>query len=248
MVAMYFLLESKGISSILGRSSASRSLSRPALAATTTRAPSVGSPRISHLSPSPSSEALRTESLHRAAIWRNLERSGSPAGSIRAPSISNSPWGRKPAPETSTIPFPRKIFWTVIWLVVRVPVLSVQMAVTEPRASTASSFRMMAFLFAILPTPTARVTVITAGRPSGIAETAIARVKRASSMNSKPLRSPAARVTLLATRARIISFLLRSRVRPFRGVAVFPVFVIIPAIFPISVAIPVEKTRAFALP
>jgi len=53
-----------------------------------------------------------------------------------------------------------------------VPVLSEQITETEPRASTECNFLTIAFLFAILKTPRARVTVVTIGRPSGIAATA----------------------------------------------------------------------------
>jgi len=41
-----------------------------------------------------------------------------------------------------------------------------------PSVSTIGSFLTIAFLFAILMTPIARVTVTTIGRPSGIAATA----------------------------------------------------------------------------
>lgn len=46
------------------------------------------------------------------------------------------------------------------------------MYVAHPKASTAGSFLMMAFFFAILMTPRASVTVTQMGRPSGIAATA----------------------------------------------------------------------------
>ena len=52
------------------------------------------------------------------------------------------------------------------------PVLSQHMYVAQPKASTAGSFLMMAFFFAILITPRASVTVTQMGRPSGIAATA----------------------------------------------------------------------------
>ena len=53
-----------------------------------------------------------------------------------------------------------------------VPVLSEQITDTEPSASTECNFLTIAFLFAILKIPRARVTVVTIGRPSGIAATA----------------------------------------------------------------------------
>jgi hypothetical protein len=62
---------------------------------------------------------------------------------------------------------------TVISLRVRVPVLSEQMTETEPRVSTAGRRRMIAWRAAIRRTPIASVMVSTAGRPSGIAATAM---------------------------------------------------------------------------
>lgn len=62
---------------------------------------------------------------------------------------------------------------TLIWLVVIVPVLSVQMTVVHPRVSTDVSDRTIAFLAAIFLVPNARHVVTTAGRPSGIAATVI---------------------------------------------------------------------------
>jgi hypothetical protein len=53
-----------------------------------------------------------------------------------------------------------------------VPVLSEQTTDTEPSASTECNFLTIAFLFAILKIPRASVTVVTIGRPSGIAATA----------------------------------------------------------------------------
>ena len=65
-------------------------------------------------------------------------------------------------------------FWTVILFVVRVPVLSEQITVVQPRVSTLGSLRTIAFFFAIYLVPSARHVVITAGNPSGIAATASA--------------------------------------------------------------------------
>ena len=60
----------------------------------------------------------------------------------------------------------------VISFLVRVPVLSEQITVTQPRVSTADSFFTTAFLWPIRITPMARVTATTMGRPSGMAATA----------------------------------------------------------------------------
>ena len=61
---------------------------------------------------------------------------------------------------------------TAIWLVVRVPVLSLQITVVQPRVSTDGRLRTMAFFLAILRVPRAKQVVTTAGRPSGMAATA----------------------------------------------------------------------------
>ena len=62
---------------------------------------------------------------------------------------------------------------TIISIKVKVPVLSEQIRETEPRVSTAGSRRMMALRWAMRWTPIARVTVISAGSPSGITDTAM---------------------------------------------------------------------------
>lgn len=53
-----------------------------------------------------------------------------------------------------------------------IPVLSEQTTLTEPRASTDGSFLTIALRRDIRKTPKARVTVVTIGKPSGIAATA----------------------------------------------------------------------------
>ena len=60
----------------------------------------------------------------------------------------------------------------VISFLVSVPVLSEHITLAHPSVSTMGSFLTMAFLLAILITPSARVTVTTMGRPSGMAATA----------------------------------------------------------------------------
>ena len=56
---------------------------------------------------------------------------------------------------------------------VRVPVLSEQMTVTEPRVSTAGSLRMRALRRSIRCAPSDRAMVTMAGSPSGTAATAM---------------------------------------------------------------------------
>jgi hypothetical protein len=61
---------------------------------------------------------------------------------------------------------------TLIWFVVKVPVLSAQITFVQPRTSTEGRFLTMAFFLAIFWVPRARQVVITMGNPSGIAATA----------------------------------------------------------------------------
>lgn len=61
---------------------------------------------------------------------------------------------------------------TLIWLVVRVPVLSAQITLVHPRVSTDGRDLTMAFFLAIFFVPRARQVVMTTGSPSGMAATA----------------------------------------------------------------------------
>ena len=63
---------------------------------------------------------------------------------------------------------------TLIWFVVKVPVLSEQITFVQPSVSTLGRFLTIAFFWAIFLVPRARHAVITAARPSGIAATASA--------------------------------------------------------------------------
>jgi len=64
--------------------------------------------------------------------------------------------------------------FTLIWLVVSVPVLSEQITLVQPRVSTLGRFLTIALFLAIFWVPRARQAVMTAARPSGIAATASA--------------------------------------------------------------------------
>ncbi|MDT4839278.1 hypothetical protein FQZ97_730640 [compost metagenome] len=76
---------------------------------------------------------------------------------------------------------------TIISISVRVPVLSEQIRDTEPRVSTAGRRRMMALRLAMRWTPMARVMVISAGRPSGIIDTAMPTIAWNSSTKAMPI-------------------------------------------------------------
>ena len=76
---------------------------------------------------------------------------------------------------------------TIISISVSVPVLSEQMRDTEPSVSTAGRRRMMALRCAMRCTPIASVIVISAGRPSGISDTAMPTIAWNSSTKSMPM-------------------------------------------------------------
>mmetsp|Transcript_2323 Transcript_2323/g.8261 ORF Transcript_2323/g.8261 Transcript_2323/m.8261 type:complete len:250 (-) Transcript_2323:145-894(-) len=149
---------------------------------TSTRsATSVGSPMLSYLPVS--CLKLTRASLHRLQTLDSSSRDWFDAASISSPvsaSVS-TPVGLYVVPDTANsskeaLPrlwSPTTATWqTDIWLVVRVPVLSEQMTVVQPRVSTEGSERTIALFFAIFMVPRARHVVTTAGRPSGIAATA----------------------------------------------------------------------------
>ena len=83
---------------------------------------------------------------------------------------------------------------TVILFRVRVPVLSVQMYVTEPRVSTAGSFLIRAFCLTIFLAPRARDMVTTAGRASGMAATAREMAVSSIRIGGSPLMIPTAKM------------------------------------------------------
>lgn len=104
--------------------------------------------------------------LHSTPILRSCSR--------LEDSRSNDPSGRYPAPVTA-IEFPSTYTCvTVISFLVRVPVLSEQMTLTDHSVSTDGSFLMSASLRTMRLTQRLRAIVTTAGKPSGIAATASA--------------------------------------------------------------------------
>ena len=100
--------------------------------------------------------------------------------------MRNCPRGTYPAPVTRYRWLPVTISRTVISFRVKVPVLSEQITVTEPRVSTLGSLRTRALRRAMRWRPSASATVTTAGRPSGTAATA----RPTASRNASMIRSP----------------------------------------------------------
>ena len=247
MVVIRLRSEVKGTSATRGQRSSSCDFRRPSWAAATTNDPSVGSP-IAWYSSLLSSVATSEASLHRtAALTSNprlrtcgLSPAVSSAFSTGTP-LRNKVSTRCVSPITSSTV-------TVIRFSVRVPVLSEQMTVTEPRVSTAGSLRMRACRLSIRWAPNARAMVTTAGRPSGTAATAmliaVRNIKRASS----PRSSPRATTTATIARAAIASPRPNCSSRRWRGVGSRSTVWIISAMCPNSVFIPVSVTTASPRP
>ncbi len=140
------------------------------------------------------------------------------------------------------------ILVTVISFWVKVPVLSEQIIVADPRVSTEESFRISALRAIISCMPKARVMVTTAGNPSGTAAiarlTAMMNISRGGVPVSMPSTKTAAQITRVT----------HPRVRPnlssrfCRGVLSSSTSWSMVAIWPISVAIPVFTTTPTPLP
>ena len=108
----------------------------------------------------------------------------------------NFPEGAYPSPVTSiNAPF-TDIFRTVILFSVSVPVLSVQITVAQPSASTACNFRTITFFLTMRCTPIASVIVTTAGSPSGTAATARLTDARNISFAAMPCKVPVMKTTM----------------------------------------------------
>ncbi len=107
---------------------------------------------------------------------------------------------------------------------------------------------MIALRLAIRFTPTARVTVITAGSPSGIADTADARAIPSMLAMPNPRSTPTPNVSALQMIARMPSILPSAASCSCRGPWVFSVSCSNVAILPTSVCAPVPYTTARARP
>ena len=131
---------------------------------------------------------------------------------------------------------------TVILFCVKVPVLSEQMTVALPSASTEGSVRMMALRFTMRCTLMASTMVEMAGNPSGIAATAKeTAVKNISSM-PLPYSRPTPKMTIQMPMAAMASTLPSFASFICNGVGLVFSLISISAIRPTSVFIPVSTT------
>ena len=123
-----------------------------------------------------------------------------------------------------------------------------QITDVEPSVSTAGSFLIIACFFAIRLVPTAKTIVTIDDSASGIAATATATENINESIIGFPLNTCIANII----RANIIiptpSFFPKSSSLFCNGVCLFSAFSNNPAIFPISVFIPVPVTTTVPLP
>jgi hypothetical protein len=137
---------------------------------------------------------------------------------------------------------------TVIAFSVSVPVLSEQITVVLPSASTAGRWRMMARRFAMRPTPMASVMLIAAGRPSGIAPTASATAAISIATQLSPRSTPMAKVSAARPRITHSSRPANSPIFFVSGVAISGAPAIRPEMRPVSVASAVATTRPLPWP
>ena len=126
--------------------------------------------------------------------------------------------------------------------------MSEQITVTEPRPSTAGRRRIRAARCTMRWVPIARVTVITAGNPSGTIATAIESATSSRLSGSWPRSRPRATTTATRARALITSTLASPSSRSCKGVLSPPAVLISSAIWPSSVAMPVAVTSATPRP
>ena len=159
----------------------------------------------------------------------------------RAPGVPSSPRAKVPAGVTAHC--------TAISLRVSVPVLSVQITVTEPSASTAGSRRTMALRRAMLCTPSASVIVMIAGRPSGIAATARPTAARnmSAALYSRTSR-PKAKVSPASPRMIRVSLRAKPAIWRRSGVSSVSTSASSVPTLPISVASPVATTMPLPSP
>ncbi|GBD40594.1 hypothetical protein HRbin38_00457 [bacterium HR38] len=139
-------------------------------------------------------------------------------------------------------------FCTSMRFSVRVPVLSVAITVTLPKASTAARRRTTALRRAMRSTPRAKARVSTAGSPSGTAATARATAKRRTWAEKPSARKPS------ATRAAASPITQRATLWPkpsrrrSRGVFSSRIPAKSPAMRPMALLRPVRLTSIRALP
>ena len=137
---------------------------------------------------------------------------------------------------------------TIISFIVRVPVLSVLMALVAPSVSTSVRFFTTAFASASCRAPSDSRPDTNAGMPVGMAEMAIAVPSRSRSSRSRPRSSPTPTMNATAVQAMIPRTFVSESSSRCSGERVRVTEVSIVAIRPISVSMPVAVTTMVAVP
>ena len=137
---------------------------------------------------------------------------------------------------------------TIIWFIVSVPVLSVLMALVEPRVSTSVRFLTTALASASCLAPYASMACTKVGMPVGIAEIAIAVPSSSTSSSSRPRTSPITTITRTASQAMTPRVLVSESSSRCSGERVRRTDVSMVAMRPIWVLIPVSVTTIVAVP
>ena len=188
-------------------------------------------------------------SLHKA-LNRAISRStGCCCGAAGSPSNRMSPTGAYPSPSTSKCASWVTALTTIISLRVKVPVLSEQITDTEPSVSIAGNTRTIALRFAIDCTPTARVMVSTAGKPSGMAATDRPTTARNNSVKGcSRIQVPTSNSTTAMARIMPVIHFASTSICSTSGVVSFCTSDSKPPIRPISVVAPVAITTPMPCP
>ena len=129
-----------------------------------------------------------------------------------------------------------------------VPVLSVQIISVLPSVSTLDIFLTIAFFLAKMFIPTDKMTVMTAGKPSGMAATASDIARRSASVIRISFIIQTINMRKITIEIIIVSTLLIPLIFFCRGVSSTLVLSKLPAILPISASIPVAVTIYSPLP
>ena len=131
---------------------------------------------------------------------------------------------------------------------VSVPVLSVQMTVVQPSASTAGRWRISALRLAMRCEPIASASVTVGSSPSGTFATMMPMAKMKFSQNDSPIARPMKKKITPSASASPATMRLTRTISICSGEIVSAVAWVSCAIFPNAECEPVAKTSAFASP
>ena len=183
-------------------------------------------------------------SLHSAVA---VSMSARPAGAV-PPGWVIAPIGRYPSPSTLDTTPAVAICRVVIWFSVRVPVLSEQIAEVDPSVSVELRSFTTALCSARSRVPMDSSVVTTVGRPVGIAPIATVTASRNRSSRGRPRAEPATTITKIVPAASQAKTLASWFIWRCSGDASELTSPSIPAMWPISVDMPVSVTTNVPVP